>query len=77
MTITEMKKSILERVNQIDDDLILEEVYRILQMPFDEKEIFVFNQQQKDSLDRVEQEIDNGRYVTNEQSEKDLDEWLK
>jgi len=77
MTITEIKKEILERVNQLDDDWVLEEVYRILQAPFESKEKFVFSQVQKDSLDAIEKEIDNGQYVTHEQSEKDLDEWLK
>jgi|688.fasta_scaffold994687_1 predicted transcriptional regulator len=77
MTITEIKKEILERVNQLDDDWVLEDVYRILQAPFESKVKFVFSQVQKDNLDAIEKEIDNGLYVTNEQSEKDLDEWLK
>jgi predicted transcriptional regulator len=77
MTITEIKKEILERVNLLEDDWVLEEVYRILQAPFESKEKFVFSQSQKDNLDAIEKEIDNGLYVTHEQSEKDLDEWLK
>lgn len=77
MTISEIKKGILERVNEVNDDIILEEVYRILQLPNKSKEVYIFSQTQKDDLDASDLEIDNGIYVTNEKSEKDLDEWLK
>ncbi len=77
MTITEIKKSIIDKVNEVNDDRILEEAYRILQTPSVEKKGYVFSKLQRASLDAIDLEMDKGDFVTHEQSEKDLDEWLK
>lgn len=77
MTITEIKKSIIDKVNEVNDDRILEEAYRILQMTSVEKKGYVFSKLQRASLDAIDLEMDEGDFVTHEQSEKDLDEWLK
>ena len=77
MTITEIKKSIIDKVNEVNDDRILEEAYRILQMTSVEKKGYVFSKLQRASLDAIDLEMDKGDFVTHEQSEIDLDEWLK
>ncbi len=77
MTLTEIKKEILERVNEVNDNIILEEVYRILQIPIKPEEVFRFSDSQNELLNKREDEIDKGDFVTHEESEKDLDEWLK
>lgn len=77
MTLTEIKKEILERVNEVNDNIILEEVYRILQIPIKPEEVFRFSDSQNELLNKREDEIDTGDFVTHEESEKDLDEWLK
>ncbi len=77
MTITEIKKSIIDKVNEVNDDRILEEAYRILQMTSVETKGYVFSKLQRASLDAIDLEMDKGDFVTHEQSEIDLDEWLK
>jgi len=77
MSITEIKKGIIEKVNEVNDDRILEEVYKILQTTSVEKKGYVFSKLQRASLDAIDVDMDKGDFVTHEQSEKDLDEWLK
>jgi hypothetical protein len=77
MSITEIKKGIIEKVNEVNDDRILEEVYKILQTISVEKKGYVFSKLQRASLDAIDVDMDKGDFVTHEQSEKDLDEWLK
>jgi len=77
MSITEIKKGIIEKVNEVNDDRILEEVYKILQTNSVEKKGYVFSKLQRASLDAIDVDMDKGDFVTHEQSEKDLDEWLK
>lgn len=77
MTRTEIKQGIISKMEEINDDIILEEVYRILELASNTNETFVFSESQRSHLDKIEQDINAGAFVTHTQSEKDLDKWLK
>jgi hypothetical protein len=77
MTITEIQKDIMNQILVVDDELILEEVNRILHIPMNNKEVFALSEDQMDILDTRAQKVANGNFITDEQSEQDLDKWLK
>jgi hypothetical protein len=72
MTITEIKKDIMNQILVVDDKLILEEVNRILHIPMNNKEVFALSKDQMDILDTRAQKVANGNFITDEQSEQDL-----
>lgn len=77
MTVIEIKKEIMNQILLVDDEFILEEVNRILHIPLDKKNVFAFTEDQMEILtDRVSK-VDNGNFISDEQSELDLDQWLK
>jgi hypothetical protein len=77
MTVLEIKKDIINQIQVVDDELILEEVNRILHLSTNQKEIFEFNNDQINILNERAIRAANGNFVTDEQSELDLDKWLK
>lgn len=77
MSISEIRKKIVRRVNEVENDIILEEVFRILDHSDNVTEIYQFSQTQLNILDKREHEVKNGKFINNEESELELDKWLK
>ena len=77
MTVIEIKKDIMNQILVVDDEFILEEVNRILHIPLNNKDVFAFDEDQMEILADRAIRVDNGNFISDEQSEQDLDQWLK
>ena len=73
----EIKKNIINKVQSVEDDLLLDEIYQILNVGTAESQKFLFTDRQKAILDSRIKEIENGEFISDEEATKDLDEWLK
>ena len=72
-----MKKQLIDKTQSTDDDKILEEIYRILEVSTQEVDLIVLSDDQKARIDRGINDIKEGRYLTNEEANREIDEWLK
>lgn len=70
MTILERRK-ILKRQIDLSDEKTLEKIESIIL-----SEKFVLPQFVLDDLKKSENQIDNGEFLTEEEAEKDFEEWL-
>ena len=70
------RKELLERIMLIEDKDVLDEIYRLLHMNFDDP-IYQLNEIQKKEIDQARQEIKRGEGIPSEKLNKDIDEWLK
>ena len=70
------RKELLDRIMLIEDKDVLDEIYRLLQVNFDDS-IFQLNEIQKKEIDQARQEIKRGEGIPSERLNKDIDEWLK
>jgi uncharacterized membrane-anchored protein len=70
------KERLIEKINQTDDQKTLEEVYRLLDINFDD-EVYVLSEEQKSAINEAEEQIKNGQFLTSEQAHKQTAEWLK
>ena len=77
MSTKEIKQSIVDKIQEVEDDNLLEEVYRILEIGQLEQKMFSLSEVQMKEIDFRLNEMDNGIFLTNEEAEKELDEWLK
>ena len=59
------------------DDNILEEVHGVLELNAPEEEMLVLSDDQKYKIDKGIADIENGRSLSNEEFNRDIDEWLK
>ncbi|MCY7409441.1 MAG: hypothetical protein LH473_04155 [Chitinophagales bacterium] len=79
MSITELKNSITERINLIDDLNRLQEIDNLLQweIQLDEKGVYHLNDEQIAIVKESEEQIKRGEYLTDEEVRKKTAAWLK
>jgi hypothetical protein len=82
------KKSGLERLSNRWEDIVIDKIYgindsdylralnKILDMRQTSEEVFHLNEDQKTMIRLGKQPISNGEYISNEDLEKDEDQWL-
>jgi len=76
MTTIELKNKVISKINQLNDDEILEEVYKILYSNFDDNEIYQLSDNHIIAIEKAKAQIERGEYITNEKANKEIDEWL-
>lgn len=77
MSTVELRRRLIEKIQATDDDQLLEEAYRLFEMEFEEMDVYMLNAGQKESIAKSRQQIKEGKYLTDEQANKEIDEWLK
>ncbi len=76
MSTVELRKRLIDRIQRTKDERILEEAYRLLEHETQDSEIYRLNDDQKKSISEARQQIKNGQFLTEEQANKEIDEWL-
>lgn len=74
MTLLELKKSIHEKIEDVTDEHLLEEIASILNK---KKNVFIIPEHMKEGIRQGEEDIRNGRFYTMEDFEKKYAKWLK
>lgn len=77
MSSQEMKKQLIDKIQLTDDDNILEEVYRILDVSTQEVDMFILSDDQTASIDEGLRDYEEGRFLTNDEANREIEEWLK
>jgi hypothetical protein len=77
MSTTELRKRLIDKVEKTQDQRVLEEAYRLLEIEAEDIEIYKLNDDQKKAIGQARQQIKDGRFLTNEQANTEIDEWLK
>ena len=76
MSATGLKERLIDRIREIDNEDILAEAYRLLGTESDLEEPLKLNNAQKVAIDEAREQIKNGAYLTNNQADKEIEEWL-
>jgi predicted transcriptional regulator len=76
MSTIELRKLLIEKIQLTDDDKLLEEASRLLEVDIEEPDVYVLNDKQKEAIAEGRKQIINGEYLTDEESNKEIDEWL-
>jgi predicted transcriptional regulator len=71
-----LRKLLIEKIQLTDDDKLLEEASRLLEVEIEESDVYILNDQQKMAIEEGRKQIINGEYLTDEESNKEIDEWL-
>lgn len=76
MSTTELSKKLIEKINETKDENLLEEAYRLLEMEADNLEVYKLSLEQKNVVHESQEQIKKGEFLSNEQSDREIDEWL-
>ena len=78
MTKIELKRKLKHRIDSIEDDMLLEEIFRLTGMEEDEdEEVFHFSDEQLKAVEEAELEYNRGDFISGEEADKIIREWLE
>lgn len=76
MSTLKLRKKLIEKIQKTDDDNLLKEAYRLLELDAEDIEIYKLSDDQKQIVNEAKHQIQNGKYLTNDQADKEINEWL-
>jgi hypothetical protein len=76
MTTNELKHKVIDRINELDDDNLLKDLFRLIEDSIDDNEIYRLSDNHKNAINIAIDQIEKGDYLTNEHSNKQIGEWL-
>lgn len=77
MTQVELKKKLINKIHSLDNQLILEEICRIVGIPIEGEDIYYFTEEELRAVEEAEQEYDRGEFISGEEADKIIREWLE
>ena len=76
MSTVELRKRLIEKIQLTDDDKLLEEASRLLEVEIEFPDFYIINDKQREAIEEGKKQIINGAYLSDEESNKAIDEWL-
>lgn len=76
MILIELKNKLISKINLINDDEILNEVYKLLNDSFKDKDIFHLSENHKSTIEIAKAPIAKGEYLTNKLANKEIGKLL-
>ena len=77
MSTQELQEKLIVKIKNTKENYILEEVSRLLEFEENSGHIYNLNVEQQRLIDKSFEEIERGEYFTDEDVQKETDEWLK
>jgi hypothetical protein len=70
------KNELIKKIKQLNNREIINDIYRLLDIDTDE-DIYITNKGQKERINKALAQIDNGKTVSEEESNHNIDKCLK
>lgn len=77
MPIIDLKEKVISRIQEINDQLIIKEVYQLLQASTNSREPYQLSDEQLAEVNQAREQVKNGKFFIDEQANKEIDELLK
>ena len=69
------KDKLIDKIRQIEDPEVFNEIRRLLEIEFDDKQ-YQTTKEQKEAIRQARDQIERGETLSEEQADKQIDEWL-
>ena len=76
MSTLELKERLIEKIKATDNENILEEAYRLLDIEAADMGVYHFSEEERKEIVTSKNQINNGKFLTNEAANKEIDQWL-
>ena len=78
MSAIELRERLIEKIQKTDNENILEEIYRLLNLESeaDNIEMYKLGEEDRNEIKTARLQIKQGQFLTSEEADKDIDEWL-
>ncbi|WP_026450949.1 hypothetical protein [Aequorivita capsosiphonis] len=72
-----VKQKIIDRVNSIEDETVLNEIYNLISTEKKIDKVYEFSSNELKQVNEAIDDADNGRYFTQKESEKLIAKWFQ
>ena len=77
MLTLDLKKRLIDKIEKNENRDLLNEAIRLFNMENEDIDLFKLSNEQKEAIDEARRQIKNGQYITNEQANNEIEEWLR
>ncbi|MBI6115733.1 hypothetical protein [Salegentibacter maritimus] len=77
MKTAEIREKLIREINLSDNKNLLEELYRYLNRENRTQKSYNLSDEQKLAIEEAREQINKGDYLTSEEANQEIDEWLK
>ena len=75
MTTIDLKKRVMKKIENLNEDYVLEEVLALIEFETSSESIKL-SSEQKSAIDEARTQIKRGEVYTNEEVDNEIDQWL-
>lgn len=76
MKIIEIRKKLIHEIKLSDNKYLLEEFYNYLNQENKVQKPYTLNKEQNAAINEARTQVKNGNFLTNEQADQEIEEWL-
>ena len=76
MSTIELRKRLIDKIQKTDNENLLEEAYRLLELETENIDVYKLTDDQRKAVNEGKQQIKDGKFLTDEQANKEIDGWL-
>jgi hypothetical protein len=77
MSTTELRKRLIDKIQKTENESLLEEAYRLLELETQDIEVYKLTGEQRRDVNEAREQIRKGDFLTDDQANKEIDELLK
>jgi hypothetical protein len=77
MSVTALQQKLIEKIIITNDVDLLEDIYSFIEIDEDVQKFYNLSPKQISSIEQSQQQIKDGNYFTNDDVNKEIDEWLE
>ena len=77
MTVVELKEKLIAKINSTNDIELLDELSWIIDIEEPNREPHIMSQGEIEAVRESLEQIKNGQYLSNEEANRQIEEWLK
>ncbi len=76
MSKIELKERLIDKINHTEDENILAELTRLLNLDIESEDIHNFNEKEIQKIEEAQLQIKNGDFLPHDEANKETEEWL-
>jgi predicted transcriptional regulator len=77
MSVTALQKKLIDKISITNDVDLLEDIYSFIGIEEEVEKFYTLSDKQISNIEQSQQQIKDGNYFTNDDVNKEIDEWLE
>jgi hypothetical protein len=76
MNVQDLKKQLVEKIQKTNDNLVLEEILRLLEIESESMGAYTLGEDQVQVINEAQEQIKQGKFLSNDDANTEINQWL-